>query len=68
MKLGVNLELKFGVGSKTGGKNSVLVFLKCIDGYELAFLKCTDGSLLVFLTCMDGSDMEFVKKFTHARF
>ena len=55
LKLGVNLEVKLGVGSKTGSKNSVLAFLKCTDGYSLGFLKCTDGSVLVFLKCMDGS-------------
>ena len=55
IKLGVNLEVKLGVESKTGSKNSVLAFLKCMDGSVLAFLKCTDGSVLVFLKCMDGS-------------
>ena len=55
IKLGVNLEGKLGVGSKTGGKNSVLAFLKCMDGSVLAFLKCMDGSVLVSLKCMDGS-------------
>ena len=40
-KLGVNFEVKLGVGSKTGSKNSVLAFLKCTDGSALAFLKCT---------------------------
>ena len=43
IKLGVNLEVKFGVKSKTGSKNSVLTFLKCMDGFVLAFLKCRDG-------------------------
>ena len=51
IKLGVNLEMKLGVGSK----NFVLAFLKFMDGSILAFLKCTDGSVLVFLKCMDGS-------------
>ena len=55
IKLGVNLEVKLGVRSKTENKNSVLAFLKCTDGSVLAFLKCTDGSVLVFLKCMDGS-------------
>ena len=55
IKLGVNLEVKFGVGSKTGNKNSVMAFLKCTDGSVLAFLKCMYGSVLVFLKCMDGS-------------
>ena len=55
IKLEVNLELNLGVGSKTGSKNSILAFLKCMDGSVLAFLKCTDGSVLVFLNCMDGS-------------
>ena len=55
IKLGVNIEVKLGVGSKTGSKNSVLAFLKCTDGSVLAFLKCTDRSVLVFLKCMDSS-------------
>ena len=55
IKLGVNLEIKLGVGSKTGSKNSVLAFLKRTDGSVLVFLKCTDESVLVFLKCMDGS-------------
>ena len=55
IKPGVNLEVKFGVGSKTGSKNSVFAFLKCRDGSALAFLRCTDISVLVFLKCMDGS-------------
>ena len=50
IKLGVNLEVKLGVGSKT-----VLAFLKCTDGSVLAFLKCMEGSVLVYLKCMDGS-------------
>ena len=51
-----NFEIKkLRVGSKTGSKNSVLAFLKCMDGSVLAFLKCMDGSVLVFLKCMDGS-------------
>ena len=45
LKLAVNLEVKLGVGSKTGSKNSVLAFLKCFDGSVLAYLKCTDGSV-----------------------
>ena len=55
IKIGVNLEMILGVGSKTGSKNSVLAFLKCTDGSVLAFLKCMDGSVLVYLKCMDGS-------------
>ena len=55
MKLGVNLEVKLGVGSKTGSKDSVLTFLKYTDGSVLALLKCTDGSVLVFLKCMECS-------------
>ena len=55
IKRGVNLEVKLGVGSKPGSKNSVLAFLKCTDIFVLAFLKCTAGSVLVFLMCMDGS-------------
>ena len=55
IKLVVNLEVKLGVGSKTGSKNSVLALLKYTDGSVLAFLKCTDGSVSVFLKCMDGS-------------
>ena len=62
IKLEVIIELKLGVGSKTGSKISVLAFLKCMDGSILAFLKCTDGSVLVFLKRMDGS------VFTHLRF
>ena len=31
---GVNLEVKLGVGSKTGSKNSVLAFLKYTDGSD----------------------------------
>ena len=54
IKLGVNLEVKLGVCSKTRSNNSVLAFLKCMDGSVLAFLKCTDGSVLVSLKCMDG--------------
>ena len=61
IKLGVNLELKLGVGSKTGSNNSVLAFLKCTDGSVLAFLKCTDGSVLVFLKCMDGSVLDHLR-------
>ena len=30
IELGVNLEVKLGVGSKTGSKNTVLAFLKCM--------------------------------------
>jgi hypothetical protein len=55
IKIGVNLEVKLGVGSKTGIKNTVSTLLKCMDGSVLAFLKCTDGSALVFLKCMVGS-------------
>ena len=58
IKLGVNLEVKWGVGSKTESKNSVLAFLKCMDGFELAFLKCMDGSVLVSLKCIDGSVLD----------
>ena len=42
------------VGSKTRNKNSILAFLKYMDGSVLAFLKCMDGSVLVYLKCMDG--------------
>ena len=55
IKFGVNLEVKLGVGSKTGSKNYILAFLKCTDGSILAFLKCTDGSVLFFLKCVEGS-------------
>ena len=41
------------VGSKTGSKNSVFAFLKCMDGSVLAFLMCMDGSVLVSVKCMD---------------
>ena len=60
-KLGVNLEVKSGFGSKTGSKNSVLAFLKSMDGSVLAFLKCTDGSVLVFLKYMDGSALAHLR-------
>ena len=55
IKLGVNLQVKLGVGSKTGSTNSVLAFLTCTDGSVLAFLKCTDRSVLIFLKFLDGS-------------
>ena len=61
IKLGVNLEVKLGVWSKTGSKNSVLAFLKCMDESVLAFLKCTDGSVLVFLKYMDGSVLAYLR-------
>ena len=54
-EVGVNLEVKLGVGSKTGSKNSILAFLKCKKRSVLAFHKYTDGSVQVFLKCMDGS-------------
>ena len=41
--------------SKVGSKNSVLAFLKYMDGSVLALLKCMDGSVLVSLKCIDGS-------------
>ena len=47
-KLGVNLEVKLRVRSKTGSKNSILAFLTWTDGSVLAFLKCMYGSVLVF--------------------
>ena len=62
IKLGVNIEVKLGVGSKTGSNNSVLAFQKGMDGSILAFLKCTDGSVLVFLKCMDGSILAHLQK------
>ena len=43
------------VGSKSGTNNSILAFLKCMDGSVLAFLKFTDGSLMVSQKCMNGS-------------
>ena len=55
IKHAVNLEVKLGVGSKTGSKNFVLAFLKYTDGSVFAFLKCMDGYILVFLKCLDGS-------------
>ena len=55
IKLGLNLEVKLGVGSKTGSKHSVLAILKCTNRSVLAFLKCMDGSVLVFLKCMNSS-------------
>ena len=42
------------VRSKTGSKNSVFAFLKCMDGSILAFLKCMDKSVLVSLKYMAG--------------
>ena len=62
IKLGINLDVKLGVRSKTVSKNSVLAFLEFTDGSVLAFLKCTDGSVLAFLKCMEGS------VFAHLRF
>ena len=41
--------------NKVGSKNSVLAFLKCMDGSVLVFLKYRDGSALVSLKCMVGS-------------
>ena len=61
IKLGVNLKVKLGVGSKTVSKNSVSAFLKNMDGSVLAFLKCTDGSILDFLKCMDGSILVYLR-------
>ena len=71
IKLGVNLEVKLGVGSKTGSKNSVFAFLKCTDGSVMAFLKCTDGSVLVVLKCMDGyvlAHLRFPMQYASTRF
>ena len=51
-KLGSEIVSK--VGSKAGTKNSILAFLKCMDGPVSAFLKCTDEFVLVSLKCMDG--------------
>ena len=50
-----------GVWSKTGSKNSVLAFLKCMAGSILAFLKCTNESVLVFLKCMDGFVLVYLR-------
>ena len=61
IQLGVSLEVKLGFGSKTGSKNSVLAFLKCMDGSGLAFLKCMEGFVLVFLKCMDGSELAHLR-------
>ena len=47
--LGINIKVKFGVRSKTGSNNSVLAFLKCMDGSVLTFLNYMDGSVLVYL-------------------
>ena len=55
IKVGGNLDLKLEAGGKSGSKNSLLAFLKCMDESVLAFLKCTDGSVLVSLKCIDGS-------------
>ena len=56
IKLGINLEVKLGVASKTGSKIFVLAYLKCMDGSVLAFLKCIDKSVLDFLKCIDGKN------------
>ena len=61
IKLGLNLEVKLGVGSKTRSKNSVLAFLKYMDGFVLAFPKCTGGSVLVFLKCMERSVLAHIR-------
>ena len=50
----VGSAIASNVGSKTRRKNSVLAFLKNMDGSVLAFLKGMDGSVLVSLKCMDG--------------
>ena len=57
IKSGNKLEskVKSKAGSKSGTKNSILAFLKCMDGSILAFLKYTDGSILVSLKYMDVS-------------
>ena len=47
LKLGVKVKLWIKLGVKLGTKNSVMAFLKCMDGSILAFLKCVDGSVLV---------------------
>ena len=49
------------VWSKYGTNNSVLAFLKCMDGSVLAFLKCMDGSVLAFLKYTDGSVLVSLK-------
>ena len=48
-------------GGKSETKNSVLAFLKCMEGSVLAFPKCTDGSVLVSLKCMDGSVLAHIR-------
>ena len=70
-QLGSYVEIKTGIKngseivnkvlSKTRSTNSVLAFLKCMDGSILAFLKCMDGSILAFLKCMDGSVLVSLK-------
>ena len=52
-------EIVSKVESKTGSKNSILAFLKYMDGSVLAFLKWMDGSVLVSLKCMDGSVLAY---------
>ena len=54
-------ELVSKVRSKTGSKNSVLAFLKSMDGSILDFLKCMDGSVLVSLKCIDGSVLAYLR-------
>ena len=63
VKTGVNLEetLIVYIGSKIKSKNSVLGFLKCIDGSILAFLKCMDGSVVVWLKFMDGFVLAYLR-------
>ena len=61
IELGLTLEVKLGVASKTGSKTSVLAFLKWMDGSVFAFLKCMDGSVLVFPKCMDRSVLAHLK-------
>ena len=48
-------EIVKKVRSKTGSKNCVFAFLKCMDRSVLAFLKCLDRSVLVSLKLMYGS-------------
>ena len=56
----IGSEIVSKVGSKTGSKNSVLAFLKFMNGSVLAVLKCMEGSVLISLKCMDGSVLAYV--------
>ena len=58
VKTEVNLQVK-----KLGKNNSVLAFLKFLDGFVVAFLKFMDGSVLVSINCMGGSVLAHLRCF-----